>query len=96
MSDQSPAGPSRQLPGLGVRRSATASARVRGWATDILGDDRSVMVTELACSEPGCPPLETVIGMLIAGDQRQYKIHKPLDEVTADDVRLAVPDPSTT
>ncbi len=53
-------------------------------------DPRSVMVTELACTEPGCPPLVTVVALLGPGDQTQHKIHKPLAEVTEADVAAAV------
>ena len=44
------------------------------------------MVTELACSEPGCPPVETVIALLAPGRQDQVKIHKGLADVTSADV----------
>lgn len=45
------------------------------------------MVTELRCSEPGCPLLETVIAILSESGNRQYKLHKPIAEVGEDDVR---------
>lgn len=52
-----------------------------------LDDDAVVMVTELQCREPGCPPLETVIAVLARdGQRRLYKIFKPLAAVTLDDV----------
>jgi hypothetical protein len=52
-----------------------------------LGEDDSVMVTELRCTEPGCPPLETVIAVLgVPGPARQYKLHKAIAEVTEADV----------
>jgi hypothetical protein len=40
-----------------------------------------VMVTELRCSEPGCPPIETVIAILSKGANRQHKLHKRIEEV---------------
>lgn len=83
------------LPGLGAPRpDAAAAAQVRSWVRDVLApdDERSVVVTELACSEPGCPPVETVIGLLAPGNQTQHKIHKPLAEVVADDVLRALRD----
>lgn len=50
-------------------------------------DDDAVMVTELACTEPGCPPVETVIALLRAGaPPRQLKVHKAIPEVTREDV----------
>jgi hypothetical protein len=40
---------------------AAAVARVRGWtkARFALTDDDTLMVSELACRIPGCPPIET-------------------------------------
>jgi hypothetical protein len=54
-------------------------------------DDDAVLVNELSCTEPGCPPIETVVALLRAGvEPRQVKIHKPAVEVTEDDLRLAI------
>jgi hypothetical protein len=41
-------------------------AEVKEWAAEVfrLGADVAVMVTELRCTEPCCPPLETVIAIL--------------------------------
>jgi hypothetical protein len=64
-------------------------AEVKEWVAEVfrLGADVSVLVTELRCTEPGCPPLETVVAILNwPGQPRQYKIHKPLTEVTRQDV----------
>ena len=76
-----------QLPGLGQRIDPDEAARVRGLVQAVIADDDvTVMVTELACTEPGCPPRETVIALMRPGAPRQHKIHKPLAEVTAADV----------
>jgi hypothetical protein len=54
-------------------------------------EDDAVVVNELACTEPGCPPVETVIALLRAGSEpRQVKVHKPAVEVTIEDVELAL------
>ncbi|HEY8579141.1 MAG TPA: hypothetical protein VIL72_04590, partial [Beijerinckiaceae bacterium] len=43
--------------------------------------------TQVECSLPGCPPLETVIAFWTAdGKRRHYKIFKPIVEVTEDDL----------
>jgi hypothetical protein len=69
--------------------------RVKGWVTSALElpASTSVMVTELACSEPGCPPLETVIAVLAQEGpkgRRQHTFHKPLTDVSwADVIHLA-------
>jgi len=71
----------------------SALARVRAWARELwrLGDEDSVVVTELACSEPGCPPLETVV--LIAAVDRptvQHKLHLPAAHVRLEDLQALV------
>jgi hypothetical protein len=68
-------------------------AQVRAWASELLfpGHDAPVMVTQLACREPGCPPVETIIGLLERGRTTQhYRLHKAVAAVTRADVaRLA-------
>ena len=60
-------------------------------ASLVLDEDATVMVSELRCAEPGCPPLETVIAVFADGGRKaQVKIHKALDDVTSDDVVRAV------
>ncbi len=64
-------------------------ARVKDWvaANFALAEDVTVMVTELRCTEEGCPPIETVIAILdTPGSPRQYKVYKPLAEVSAADI----------
>lgn len=52
-----------------------------------LSDDVTVTVTELACLEEGCAPVETVIGLLRPdAPQLQHKLHKPVDSVDAHDL----------
>lgn len=62
---------------------------IKSWARAAwnLGDETAVMVTELECREPGCPPVETVIALLEGpGRTRQYKIHKHAADVGPNDV----------
>ncbi|MEM9563530.1 MAG: hypothetical protein AAGA93_12975 [Actinomycetota bacterium] len=76
---------------MGPRRDPEAVARVRAWVrSEIEDDETTVLVTELACTEPGCPPLETVIGLLSDGGQVQHKLHKPLADVTKADIEGAL------
>ena len=52
-----------------------------------LSDDATVTVTELACLEEDCAPVETVFGLLRPdAPQLQHKVHKPTDAVEADDL----------
>lgn len=66
-----------------------ASSRIKQWALELLAvdDDASILVTELACTEPGCPPLETVIAILSTRGNRQFKLHRGMAEVTREDVQ---------
>jgi hypothetical protein len=69
-----------------------ARARIRGWVSELGLDDREavVMVQELRCEEPGCPPVETVIAVLGRGrGGAPRKIHKATCDVTRDDVAQA-------
>ena len=46
-----------------------------------------VLVTEIACAVPGCPPLETVVAFWTQGDLRHhFKVFKPAVQVTPDDL----------
>ena len=68
-------------------------AKIRSWVKECLrlDDEVVVMVSELRCSEPGCPPLETLIAILDGpGQKRQFKFHKRILEITASDIDSAV------
>ena len=52
-----------------------------------LPDGATVTVTELACLEEGCAPIETVIALLRPdAPPLQHKLHKPVDAVDAEDL----------
>lgn len=58
-----------------------------------LDDDTGVVVRQLACTEPGCPPLETVVAVLPArGEARRWTLHAAADQITEDDLRAALTD----
>lgn len=71
-------------------RDPDVAARVKRWAHEAfrVEDDVTILVTELRCTEPDCPPLETVIAFLHAGTGKpiKHKLHKPLAEVSREDV----------
>jgi hypothetical protein len=77
---------------LSFRKSATqlqALERIRDWTRErfSLDADAALLVTEVACSQPGCPPLETVVAFWTEGDKRHhFKIFKPAAEVSPDDL----------
>jgi hypothetical protein len=55
-----------------------------------LSDEVVVAVTELACRDAECAGIETVVAVLIAGVKpRAARIHKPIPEVTSEDLAAA-------
>jgi hypothetical protein len=63
--------------------------RVKEWTRERfkLADDVPVLVAEIACGLPGCPPLETVVVFWTEGDRRhQFKLFKPVRAVVAEDL----------
>jgi nitrate reductase delta subunit len=75
--------------------------RVREW-TRIrfkLPGDAAILVAEIACAVPGCPPLETVIAFWSDERRHHTKVFKPVADVMEDDLppswmkdALAVPE----
>ena len=52
-----------------------------------LPEEALVTVTQLACLEEDCAPLETVIGLLRPDEpQLQHKVHKATDAIQAEDL----------
>jgi hypothetical protein len=56
-----------------ARPDAEDMERVRGWvrACLSLGEDDTVAVNEIACTDPACPGLETVILVMRKGEKTQ-------------------------
>jgi len=74
--------------------------RVREWVRDRFSlGGAAILVAEVACAVPGCPPIETVIAFWSDERRHHFKVFKPVAEITADDLpprwykaALAVPD----
>ena len=68
-----------------ARRTANGRAgEVKAWVTKhlALSQEDLVTVAELACVEPDCPPVETVLTVYDAeGRRRSWHIHHPLDKI---------------
>jgi hypothetical protein len=80
------------------RPDAQALAQLKAWVAAMmsLGDKDHIAIAELACHEPGCPDLETVVTVTYA-DRRRFVLRFPSSVVgvTEADVRsLAVSLPS--
>ena len=74
------------------KRNPALIRQIKEWAYACLpiSEQATVSVMELACHEPDCPPLETVVAVMEEGKQtRQWKFHKPIPEVTREDLELA-------
>ena len=48
-----------------------------------------VLVQQLACTEPGCPPVETVVAVL-GSPRRTWKIPNPTADVSTDGLRALI------
>jgi nitrate reductase delta subunit len=78
---------------IGAFRKAPAHfealARVRDWTRERfdLAHDAVILVSEVACPKPGCPPLETFVAYWIENRRRyHFKVFKPVNEVVFDDL----------
>ncbi|HEY7299551.1 MAG TPA: hypothetical protein VH684_16720 [Xanthobacteraceae bacterium] len=63
--------------------------RIKLWTRERfeLADDTAILVSEVACGLPGCPPLETVIAFWTDSETRHhFKVFKPIAEVVEDDL----------
>jgi nitrate reductase molybdenum cofactor assembly chaperone NarJ/NarW len=76
-------GMTKKSPGISAEQE-----RVRTWTREHfkLPDDETVMVSELPCSDPGCPPVETHLVFWTEAGRHQFKVFKPLAEVIPDDL----------
>ncbi|MEL6928073.1 MAG: hypothetical protein AAFO95_05525 [Cyanobacteria bacterium J06600_6] len=61
--------------------------QIKDWTYQILNIDSEIPISinQLQCHEPCCPPVETVIAIMTSPPQ-QYKIHKPISEITEIDI----------
>lgn len=73
----------KRRPGHGA-----AIDRIAAWtrARFVLAEDETVMVSELSCAVPGCPPIETHVVFWTALGRHHFKVFKPLAEVVDDDL----------
>ena len=78
-----------------LRKSAeqiSALNRIEAWTRSrfSLSPEEVVLVSELTCALPGCPPLETVVAFWTRDQTRHhFKIFKRVDEVVYDDIPYA-------
>jgi hypothetical protein len=67
--------------------------KIKEWVAACLSNSSQiqVVVTELECAEPGCPPKETVIALIYPNTApKQFKVFKAIVDVTEADVSAAL------
>ena len=81
---------------LGFKQKSPAQEqaldRVREWTRERfqLPAEATILVAELDCTVPGCPPIDTVVAFWTGDETRhQFKIFKPVEEVVHDDLPYA-------
>lgn len=77
----------------------SAKSRDRSAATRALKDmvrkhfdldaSASVFVAEIACAEADCPDTETVIAVFVEGARQEFRVYKPVADVTGADINQA-------
>jgi hypothetical protein len=70
-------------------RTSDHTSEIKAQITAALGlnDEATIMVSELACMEEGCPPIETVIAVFRpAMEKIQFRLHRPIAEITTHDI----------
>ena len=62
--------------------------QIKAWMYEIMSLDKDILISinQLQCREPGCPPLETIIAVM-KNPPEQYKIHKPVAQITEVDIK---------
>ncbi|MEM7066079.1 MAG: hypothetical protein AAF572_23300 [Cyanobacteria bacterium P01_B01_bin.77] len=71
--------------------SPTQLQQIKTWVYQALSLDEStpVSISQLTCTEPCCPPVETVISVMTQ-PPKTYKIHQPAVEISQTDVVQAL------
>ena len=71
------------------KASSEKTKQIKQWIYQSLeiDDEISISLSQLQCTEPGCPPIETVINIM-TNPVQQYKIHKSIAEIEYTDISL--------
>jgi hypothetical protein len=75
--------PSDDAPAL-CRLNPDHAAAIKRWTREVLAlsEDAVITVQEIACADPGCPLVETVIAVFEEGRTRRWKLTRPRVAVT--------------
>ncbi len=76
--------PAESDPADALRSTPAHLGAVKQWTRDILGlaEDDVVTINELACRDPGCPLLETIVAVFAEGVSMRWKFARPSCAVT--------------
>jgi hypothetical protein len=68
---------------------------LKQWTRDILGlgEDDIITINELACRDPGCPVLETIVAVFAEGSTLRWKLPRPGCAITRTLLRQALATP---
>ena len=68
-----------------------ALERVREWTRERfkLSAEAAILVSEIVCKLPGCPPLETAVVFWEGETRHHFKLFKPVEEVAYDNLPYA-------
>ncbi len=72
---------------------AAVGARLKATLTEALGlgPGDALSVNEIACADPGCPDMETIVLVMRAGEPtRALRIRTTMEAVTADQIAALV------
>ncbi len=82
--------------GRKVEVSSYTLDQIRYWVQTSLEfpPDAPIVIKEVPCVKPGCPPIETALMVFLKGEPpRFYKIQKTINDVTFDDVYNLIENP---
>lgn len=74
------------------RETVQALEQIKRWTRTrfSLTEASTVFASEVACSLPGCPPIETIVGFWTEdGTRHHFKVFKPAESVTEEDIPFA-------
>ncbi|MEM7581625.1 MAG: hypothetical protein AAF316_17675 [Cyanobacteria bacterium P01_A01_bin.80] len=71
------------------KASSQKIKQIKQWIYQSLqiDDEISISLSQLQCTEPGCPPIETVINIM-TNPVQQYKIHESIAQIEYTDISL--------
>ena len=77
--------------GIATEVSSQQIKQVKEWIYQCLeiDEETSISLSQLQCTEPECPPIETVI-LVMKNPVQQYKIHKKIADIEYADISLII------